>query len=73
MLIDEARAATASAGSLDRLVALARTKGSAVAVVRDAAGAQAGLAALAAGLAAQGVALVPVTSLAAEQGRRAAR
>lgn len=73
MLIDNGPDGTAFAGTLDRLVALARTRGSAVAIVRDGAGAEASLATLVARLAAQGVTLVPVTSLVAEQGRRAAR
>ncbi len=71
MLIDNARGATAVAAGLDRLVALARSRGSAVAVIHDGAGVQATLAALAAGLAAQGVTLVPARGLVAEQGRRA--
>lgn len=55
--------AAAMAGGLDRLVALAQAKGSAVAVIRDGATAQDALTTLAAGLAARGVTLVPVTSL----------
>lgn len=73
MLIDNSLGTADIAVSLDQLVALARTKGMATAVVRDVAGAQAALASVTAGLAAQGVTLVPVTGLAAEQGRRAAR
>lgn len=70
VLID-AQDMAAAAGSLDRLIALVHTKGSAVAVVRDAAAGQGALTSLAAGLAERGVTLVPVTSLVNDGTRKA--